>query len=125
MSNCGTVLIVDNDEYALIELERVLEGAGFHTTTTWDLSEALQLVSTTDYDHVLVGECFSGGNAEQLLHCKNAGGGVQRRLILSPRNIVLTPDLSTAAPITVCKRRVDDVLRVLSAKSTRALAHAA
>jgi ActR/RegA family two-component response regulator len=125
MSSCGTVLIVDNDEYALIELERELEGAGFNTTTTWDLSEALQLASATEYDHVLVGECFSGGTAEPLLRCERSGGRVPRRVILSARNIVLAPHLSAAAPITVCKHRVDDVLRVLSAESGRPLARAA
>jgi DNA-binding NtrC family response regulator len=125
MSSCGTVLIVDNDESALIELERALEGAGFDTTTTWDLSEALQLVSASEYDHVLVGECFSGGVAEQLLHYKKSGGRAQRRVILSARNIAPAPDLSSAAPITVCKRRVDDVLRVLLAASNRVLVRAA
>jgi ActR/RegA family two-component response regulator len=125
MRSCGTVLIVDNDEYALIELERVLEGAGFNTTTTWNLSEALQLASTTDYDHVLVGECFSGGTAEQLLHCTRSSGRVQQRVILSARDIALALDLSPAAPIRVCKRRVDDVLRVLSARSSPAPARAA
>jgi len=125
MSSFGTVLIVDNDESALIELERVLEGAGFNTTTTWDVSEAVQLVSTSDYDYIVVGECFSGENAEQLLHCKSLGGRAQRCVILSARNIVLGADLPTAGPITVCKRRTNDVLRALSGEHNRSLAHAA
>lgn len=125
MSSFGTVLIVDNDEIALIELERVLEGAGFNTTTTWDVNEAVQLLSTTDYDHILVGECFIGENAEQLLHCKSLGERAQRRVILSARNIVLGSDLPTAGPIMVCKRRAYDVLRALSEEHNRSLAHAA
>jgi len=125
MSSFGTVLIVDNDEFALIELERVLEGAGFNTTTTWDVSEAVQLVSTGDYDYILVGECFSGGNAEQLLHCRRLGGRAQRRVILSARNVVLGSDLPMAGPITVCKRRANDVLRALSGEHNRSLGHAA
>jgi ActR/RegA family two-component response regulator len=125
MSSFGTVLIVDNDEYALIELERALEGAGFNTTTTWDVSEAIQLASTTDYDYILVGECFSGGNVEQLLHCKSLSGHARRRVILSARNIVLGSDLPTAGPITVCKRRANDVVRALSEEHIRSLARAA
>ena len=53
MSSFGTVLIVDNDESALIEIERVLEDAGFNTTTTWDVSEADQLLRSNNYDHIL------------------------------------------------------------------------
>lgn len=125
MSSFGTVLIVDNDESALIELERELEGAGFCTTTTWDMSEAVQLASTADFDYILVGECFSGGNAEQMLGCKSLGGHAQRRVILSARNIVLGSDLPNAGPITVCKRRANDVLRALSEEHIRSLARAA
>ena len=125
MSSFGTVLIVDNDESALIELERVLEGAGFNTTTTWDVSEAVHLANTTDYDYILVGECFSGRNAEELWRSKSSGGRVQRCVILSARNIVLGSDLPTAGPITVCKRRANDVLHALSEEHKRALARAA
>ena len=125
MSSFGRVLIVDNDESALIDLERVLENAGFNTTTTWDVSEAVHLANTTDYDYILVGECFSGQNAEELWHSKSSGGRAQRCVILSARNIVLGADLSRAGPITVCKRRANDVLRALSGEHDRALAHAA
>jgi CheY-like chemotaxis protein len=125
MSSFGTVLIVDNDEFALIELERVLEGAGFNTTTTWDVSEAVHLANTTDYDYILVGECFSGRNAEELWHSNSSGGRAQQRVILSARNIVLGTDLPTAGPITICKRRANDVLRALSGEHDRSLARAA
>jgi ActR/RegA family two-component response regulator len=125
MSSFRTVLIVDNDEFALIELERVLEGAGFNTTTTWDVGEAVQLANTTDYDCILVGECFSGGNAEQLLNSESLAGRAHRRVILSARNIVLGTDLPTAGPITICKRRANDVLRALSGEHDRSLARAA
>jgi hypothetical protein len=125
MSGFGKVLIVDNDEFALIELERVLEGAGFDTTTTWDVSEAVHLANTTGYDYILVGECFNGRNAEELWHSKSLGGRVQRCVILSARNMVLGTDLPTPGPITVCKRRANDVLRALSGERDRSLGRAA
>lgn len=125
MSSFGTVLIVDNDESALIELERELEGAGFNTTTTWDMSEAVQLASTTDYDYILVGECFTGQNADELWHSKSSGGQIQRCVILSARNVFLGGDLPATGPITVCKRRANDVLRALSEGHVRSLARAA
>ncbi len=124
MGSLGTVPIVDNDELTLIELERVLEGAGFKTTTTWDVSEAARLLSTNTYDYILMGECLSGESARRLLQCER-GRAAQRCVILAPRSIGLGVDLPTVGPVAVCKRRADDVLRALSGESNRALAHAA
>ena len=125
MSSFGTVLIVDNDESALIELERVLEDAGFNTRTTWDVSEADRLLSTNHYDYVLVGEWFWESNAEQLLHGRSSIARAKRCMILSARSIGVEDNPPTAGPITVCKRRANDVLRALTGERQRALAHAA
>ena len=50
------ILILDHDERVLIDLERVLEGEGFETTTTWDLQEALDLLARRDFDLLLLGD---------------------------------------------------------------------
>jgi CheY-like chemotaxis protein len=50
------ILILDHDERAIIDLERVLEDEGFETTTTWDTREALDLLAHRDFDLVLVGD---------------------------------------------------------------------
>lgn len=50
------VLVLDADERLLIELERLLEDAGFDTITTWELRDALALLCTRRFDMVLVGD---------------------------------------------------------------------
>jgi DNA-binding response OmpR family regulator len=50
------ILILDRDEQVLIDLEQVLENAGFETTTTWDMEEALNLLSGRDFDLLLLGD---------------------------------------------------------------------
>ena len=124
MGSFGTVLSVDNDEFTLIELESVLESAGFNPTTTWDVSEAARLLNTNTYDYILMGECLSGENARRLLQCEKARAA-RPCVILSPRSVGPGAHLPTVGPIRVCKRRADDVLRALSGERTRALAHAA
>lgn len=65
--NRRRVLIVDNDEDALIALERVLEEQGFETCTSWNLDEALKELNHTNYDAVLVGDHPPELNCEKLL----------------------------------------------------------
>jgi len=50
------ILILDHDERVLINLESVLESAGFETTTTWDMQEALTLLNCRDFDLLLLGD---------------------------------------------------------------------
>jgi DNA-binding NtrC family response regulator len=50
------ILIVDDDEQVLIELERLLESEGYHTTTAWDGREALALSDESQFDILLVDE---------------------------------------------------------------------
>jgi DNA-binding response OmpR family regulator len=121
------VLILDNDELVLIELERILEDAGFHTTITWDMREADQFLSTDAYDYLLLGDCFCGTEAERMLERAAAIGNAPRCLILAaPSRGAGVPVGSSAA---VCKRHPEEVLRALSAAAgatrRRVSAHAA
>ncbi len=50
----SAVLVVDSDETTLIDLQRVLEDAGFDTTVTWDIFEGKQLLSTSHFDLLLI-----------------------------------------------------------------------
>ena len=50
------VLILDTDEDTLLKLQRVLEQAEINTTITWDEAEACQLLGTTDFDLILLGD---------------------------------------------------------------------
>lgn len=50
------ILILSSDEGLLMTLERLLEDAGFETTTTWDPGEALRLLGSRRFDLVLLGD---------------------------------------------------------------------
>jgi CheY-like chemotaxis protein len=50
------ILIVDDDEQVLIELERLLESEGYHTTTAWGGGEALAYADQMQFDVLLVDE---------------------------------------------------------------------
>jgi CheY-like chemotaxis protein len=61
------ILIVDDDEEALIALERLLEGEGYHTTTAWSAKEALALSDRVKFDLLLVDEHGADVNFDALL----------------------------------------------------------
>ena len=52
----GRILVLDLEESTLIRLEQVLEEAGFDTTTTWDINEALLLLEKKSLDLIVVGD---------------------------------------------------------------------
>jgi len=49
-------LIFDSDPDTLITLQRTLENGGVDTTITWDNAEACNLVRTTRFDVMLIGD---------------------------------------------------------------------
>lgn len=49
-------LILDSDPDALITLQSTLENGGVDTTITWDNAEARNLVRTTPFDLMLIGD---------------------------------------------------------------------
>jgi CheY-like chemotaxis protein len=49
-------LILDSDPDALITLQSTLENGGVDTTITWDNAEARDLVRTTPFDLMLIGD---------------------------------------------------------------------
>ena len=50
------VLILDSDLHALISLQHALEEAEIHTTITWQEAEACQLLETSHFDLILIGD---------------------------------------------------------------------
>jgi CheY-like chemotaxis protein len=113
MSRTGRVLILDNDEFVLIELERILEDAGFQTTITWDMREAAQFLSTYAYDFVLLADRFSGTEAERILERATETGNAPLLVILTahPGDACLAAGNS----VVVCKRCPEEVLHALDA----------
>lgn len=54
MKPTRAVLALDCDADALISLEHALENAGFSTTTTWHVSEAMELACSGNFEVFLV-----------------------------------------------------------------------
>jgi DNA-binding response OmpR family regulator len=48
------ILVIDDDEQALISLERLLENEGYETTTAWSGEEGLALLRSNVFDLVLL-----------------------------------------------------------------------
>ena len=61
------ILIVDDDEDALIALERLLEEEGYSTATAWSGKEALALSDRANFDLLLVDEHGADVNLDSLL----------------------------------------------------------
>lgn len=61
------ILIVDDDEEALIALERLLEEEGYSTVTAWSGKEALALSDRSNFDLLLVDEHGADVNFDSLL----------------------------------------------------------
>lgn len=49
-----SILVVDDDEHALIVLEALLENTGYDTTTAWSEQSALELLRSRKFDLVLL-----------------------------------------------------------------------
>jgi DNA-binding response OmpR family regulator len=61
------ILIVDDDEEALMALERLLEEEGYSTTTAWSGKEALALSARANFDLLLVDEHGADVSLDSLL----------------------------------------------------------
>ena len=85
------VLLVDGHEDVLISLEKLLEDAGFNTTTAWSAHDAKQLLREHRFEVVLVGECLPDGRCEDL--CRVVEGQHHRaRLIVLQASSPLVDD---------------------------------
>ena len=68
------ILIADCHEDVLIILEKLLEDAGFDTTTVWTAKEALKLADSRVFDLVLVSKYLPDGECEDVLRALRKRG---------------------------------------------------
>lgn len=61
------VLLADCHEDTLIDLQRVLENAGFDTTAVWTSIEFLDAIRSQAFDLVLLNEYMPGAPCQELL----------------------------------------------------------
>ncbi len=121
------ILIVDLDEFVLIELEKALEDAGFDTTTTWELHEARELLRSRRFDLLLVGDHPPELPAGDLLKDIREGQSVTRCMVLQSAAPARHSDFQSLGAVAVVSRhRHDEIVRLIKNQlATRAMAAAA
>jgi len=114
------VLVADCHEEVLIVLEKVLEDAGFDTTTVWTAQEVLDMAESEVFDLLLVNEYLPDTECEELLKKLQKRGRQVPCIVMQPSAPEIT-DIGIlqglGAREIVCKRAyqqiVDSVSRCL------------
>jgi DNA-binding response OmpR family regulator len=75
MAEKKRILLLHHDEDSLIALQWILENQGFDTTATWDQAEAAGLLSSSDFDIVVLHEHALTDTADALF--QNARGATR------------------------------------------------
>jgi CheY-like chemotaxis protein len=111
------LLIADCHEDVLIILEKLLEDAGFDTTTVWTAHEALKLADSHVFDLVLVNEYLPDAECEDVLRALQKRGRQIPCIVMQPS----APELidfsrfeGLGATEIVCKhcfRRIVEIVR--------------
>jgi DNA-binding response OmpR family regulator len=78
------ILVADCHEEVLIHLEKMLEDAGFDTTTVWTARDALKLVDSQVFDLVLVNEYLPDAECEDLLKALRKRGAQMPCVVMQP-----------------------------------------
>jgi two-component system, OmpR family, response regulator ResD len=78
------VVVADCNQEVLIALEKVLEDAGFDTTTACTAGEVLKLVDSQVFDLVLVNEYFPDAECEDLLKALRLRGAHVPCVVMQP-----------------------------------------
>jgi DNA-binding NtrC family response regulator len=78
------VLVADCHEEVLIALEKMLEDAGFETTTVWTARDALKLVASQVFDLVLINEYLPDAECEDMLKALQRRGRRTPCIVMQP-----------------------------------------
>jgi len=111
------VLIADCHEEVIIILEKMLEDAGFDTTTVWTAREALQFVGSQVFDLVLINEYLPDAECEDVLRVFRKRGAQVPCIVMQPSAPEITDirglrDLG--ARDFVCKRAYQHIVEAVS-----------
>lgn len=122
-----SILIADCHEDVLISLEKLLEEAGFATTSVWSARDAHRVLASRSFHLLLLNEYLPDAECEQLLHsfCRK-GLRVPCVVMVSsaPEVTDITPLRDLGVREVVCKRShqqvLDAITRSLSGSSVSA-----
>ena len=95
------VLVADCHEDVLITLEKILEDAGFNTSTVWTAREALKLLDSQSFDLVLVNEYLPDAECEEFLKALRRRGARPPCIVMQPS----APELTDFAELQVLGAR--------------------
>jgi len=111
------VLVADCHEEVLIVLEKLLEDAGFDTTTVWTAEEALRLVESQAFDLALINEYLPDAECEDLLQAFRERGAQLPCIVMQPSAPEIT-DIrglqNLGARDVVCKRAYRQVVEAVN-----------
>jgi DNA-binding response OmpR family regulator len=111
------ILVADCHEDVLVALEKVLEDAGFDTTTVWTAREALKLVDSQAFDLVLVNEYLPDAECEELLKALRKRGAQMPCIVMQPSSPEITDMTSLqalGARDVVCKYAFRQIVNVVN-----------
>jgi DNA-binding NtrC family response regulator len=78
------ILVADCHEDVLIIMEKLLEDAGFDTTTVWTARDAVRLVNSRAFDLVLVSEYLPDADCEGVLKALEKRGEPTPCIVMQP-----------------------------------------
>ena len=111
------VLVADCHEEVLIALEKMLEDAGFDTTTVWTARDALKLLDSQVFDLVLVNEYLPDAECEDLLRALRAKEAEIPCVVMQPSAPEITDFkgfLALGARDIVCKYAYRQIVEIVS-----------
>jgi CheY-like chemotaxis protein len=111
------VLVADCHEDVLIVLEKMLEDAGFNTTTVWTASDAFKLINSQAFDLVLVNEYLPDAECDALLKVLRQRSAQMPWIVMQPSAPKITDSRSfqaLGAREVVCKYGFQHIVEVVS-----------
>jgi DNA-binding response OmpR family regulator len=111
------ILVADCNEEVLIALEKMLEDAGFDTTTVWTANDALKRLDSEVFDLVLVNEYLPDADCKDFLKALRKRGAQMPCVVMQPSAPEIT-DFSglqaLGARDIVCKHAYRQVVEIVS-----------
>lgn len=107
------VLVADCHEEVLIVLEKMLEDAGFDTTTVWTAQQALDKMESQVFDIMVINEYLPDAECEELLKKLQEKGTQMQCVVMQPSAPQIT-DVGILRELgareIVCKRAYQQVV---------------
>jgi CheY-like chemotaxis protein len=123
-----TILVADCHEEGLIVLEKLLEDAGFDTTTVWTAKDALRLVDSRAFDLILINEYLPDAGCEEILKALQIRKKPPPRIVMqagAPETVDFTRLEALGAKDIVCKhsfRQIVELVREFLVSDSKQLA---